>query len=132
LETVSQAVNARVRYHIEKDGKLILKNSREAEGVWRYPDYTPQVEYVLDLIEATVTRDLPEELAALGKIDQAVRAIKEVVDMPETKLNLLLSLLVGNRGKLSVRKRTAAFAELSDSELKDIEQAFADAFGPAP
>jgi hypothetical protein len=129
LETVSQAVNARVRYHLEKDGSLVLENSREAEGVWRYPDLTPHVEYVLELIEATVTRDLPDELQTLVQIDRAVAAIKEVVDLPETKLNLLLSLLVGNRGTLSRRKRSSAFAELTDAEVKDIEQAFAEAFG---
>jgi hypothetical protein len=128
LETVSQAVNARIRYHLEKDGTLVLENNREAEGVWRYPDLTPHIEYVLDLIEATVTHDLPEELLTLVQIDRAVAAIKEIVDLPETKLNLLLSLLVGNRGQLSKRKRASAFAELTDTEIQDIERAFAEAF----
>lgn len=129
LETVSQAVNARVRYHLEKDGTLVLENGREAEGVWRYPDLTPHVEYVLGLIETTVRHDLPDELQTLVQIDRAAMAIKEVVDLPETKLNLLLSLLIGNRGKLSQRKRSSAFAELTDAEVKNIEQAFAEAFG---
>lgn len=129
LETVSQAVNSRVRYHLEKDGTLVLENSREAEGVWRYPDLTPHVEYVLELLETTVTRDLPEELQTLVQIDRAAAAIKEVVDLPETKLNLLLSLLAGNRGQLSTRKRSSAFSELTDVEVKDIERAFAEAFG---
>lgn len=129
LETVSKGVNARVRYHLKRDGTLILENSREAEGVWRYPDLTPHVEYVIDLIETTVTRDLPAELQTLAQIDRAVVAIKEIIDLPETKLNLLLSLLVGNRGLLSKRKRASAFAELTDAEVKGIEQAFAEAFG---
>ncbi|MDD2763542.1 MAG: Fic family protein [Opitutaceae bacterium] len=129
LETVSRPVNARVRYHLEKDGSLILDNPREAEGVWRYPDLTPHVEYVLELIEATVTRDLPEELQTLVQIDRAAAAIKEIVDLPEIKLNLLLSLLAGNHGQLSRRKRSSTFAELTDAEVTDIEQAFAEAFG---
>jgi hypothetical protein len=129
LETVSQAVNARVRYHLEKDGSLVLENAREAEGVWRYPDLTPHVEYVLELIETTVTRDLPEELQTLVQIDRAATTIKEIVDLPETKLNLLLALLVNNRGRLSRRKRSSVFAELTDAEVEGIEQAFAEAFG---
>jgi hypothetical protein len=32
LETVSHAVNARVRYYLEKDASLVLENAREAEG----------------------------------------------------------------------------------------------------
>jgi Fic family protein len=131
LETVSRPVNVRVRYHLEKDGALVLENAREAEGVWRYLDLTPHVEYVLELIEATVTRDLPLELQTLVQLDRAVTSIKEIVDLPETKLNLLLSLLVGNRGQLSKRKRSSAFAELTEAEVTDIEQAFAEAFGPS-
>ncbi len=120
LETVSEAVAARVQYHLEKDGSLVVENSREAEGIWRYPDLTPHVEYVLDLIEATVTRDLPEELQTLTKIDAAAKMIKEVVDLPVTKMNLLLQ----NHGKLSSNKRTSAFAELTDFEVEKIEKAF--------
>ena len=129
LETVSNAVTARVRYHLEKDGTLVLENAHEAEGVWRYPDFTPHVEYVLELIEATVTRDLPKELKALVQIDRVVTEIKDIVDLPETKLNLLLALLLNGRGKFSRRKRTASFAELTDGEVSEIEKAFSEIFG---
>ena len=129
LETVSRGVEARVRYHLEKDGDLVIENRREAEGVWRYPDLTPHVEYVLELIETTVTHDLPEELQTLAQIDQAAIAIKQVVDLPTRKLNLLLSVLIDNRGRLSERKRSASFAELTDPEIKEIERVFGEAFG---
>ncbi|MGH8021750.1 MAG: Fic family protein [Opitutaceae bacterium] len=128
FETVSNAVDARVHYLLKKDGSLIIENAHEAEGVWRYPDFTPHVEYTLDLIAATVTQDLPRELQALVQIDRAVAVIKEIVDLPETKLNLLLALLAQNRGRLARRKRTSAFAELTDAEIEAIEDAFAGAF----
>jgi Fic family protein len=128
LETVSAVVGARVRHRLKKDGTLVVENAREAEGVWRYPDLTPHVEYVLDLIATTVTRDLPEELQTLAKIDDATREIKEIVDLPAPKMNLLLSLLLQNRGRLWRAKRTSAFSELSDSEIQKIERAFARAF----
>lgn len=129
LETVSAVVTARVRHRLEKNGTLTIDNAREAEGIWRYPDLTPHVEYVLDLIATTVTRDLPEELQTLGKLDEAARAMKEIVDLPAPKMNVLLSLLLQNRGKLSRNKRTTAFAELTDDEVAKIEAAFGDAFG---
>jgi hypothetical protein len=128
LETVSRGVEARVRYHLEKDGDLVIENRREAEGVWRYPDLTPHVEYVLELIETTVTHDLPEELQTLDQIDRAAVAIKQVVDLPAKKLNLLLAVLIGNRGRLSERKRSANFVELTDPEIAEIERVFAEAF----
>ena len=128
LETVSNAVNARVRYHWGKDGALVVENAREAEGVWRYPDLTPHVEYVLELIATTVTRDLPDELQTLVRIDQAAAAIKDIVDLPDPKLSLLLTLLLQNRGRFSGRKRTSSFGELTDAEVLEIERAFAEAF----
>ncbi len=128
LETLSSAVGRRVRYRLEKDGTLTLENAREAEGVWRYPDLTTHVEYVLDLIETTVTRDLPEELQMLVRLDAVAAAIKDIVDLPVAKMNLLLALLLQNRGKLSRTKRTTTFAELTDDEVAKIESAFADVF----
>jgi hypothetical protein len=130
LETISKAVNQRVRYHLENDGKLVLDESRSAEGIWRYPDLTPHVEYVLDVIEAVVTKDLPEELDTLQKVDGAVGAIKKIVDMPDQKIGLLLSLLMQNQGHLSVKKRASNFSELTDTEIFQIENAFKDHFGP--
>ena len=121
-------MNARVRYHLGKDGTLVVENAHEAEGVWRYPDLTPHVEYVLELIATTVTRDLPDELQTLVRIDQAAAAIKEIVDLPDPKLSLLLTLLLQNRGHLSGRKRTSSLGELTDAEVDDIERAFAEAF----
>ncbi len=132
LETVSAVVGSRVRYHLEKDGSLVVENSRDAEGIWRYPDLTPHVEYVLDLIETTVTRDLPEELQTLTRIDRASLEIKEIVDLPTAKLNLMLTLLLQNHGKLSQAKRISAFSELTDSEMLRIEQAFATSFERVP
>lgn len=129
LETVSNAVNARVRYRVDTNQNVVIENEREAEGVWRYPDLTPHVEYVLDLIEATVTRDLPDELQMLNRIDRLTRLVKSIVDLPDPKLSLLLSLLLQNRGYLSSAKRSKHFAELTENELTKIEQGYADIFG---
>lgn len=128
LESVSRVVNQRVRYRLERGNKLVVENAREAEGVWRYLDLTVHAEYVLDLIEATVLRDLPEELTALERIDRITTEIKRVVDLPARKLNLLLALLRDNGGKLSARKRVSAFPELTDDEVAAIEAAYADTF----
>lgn len=128
LETVSDAVGRRVRYRFEKNQTLVIENARESEGVWRYPDLTPHVEYVLELIEATVTRDLPEELQTLSRIDQLTAAIKDIIDMPDQKLSLLLTLLLQNQGRLSRRKREAYFDEVTDAEVAAIEGAYAEIF----
>lgn len=130
LETVSQAVNARVRYHVDAEHSLVIENEREAQGVWRFPDLTAHVEYVLDLLEATVTRDLPNELQTLNRIDQLTQAVQDIVDLPDMKRSLLLTLLLQNRGRLSQTKRNKHFPELHPAEVASIEKAYAETFGP--
>jgi hypothetical protein len=128
LEVFSKTVLNRVRYTLHDDGALTVENPTEAAGVWRYPDLTPQVQYVLELIETTVTHDLPGELDVLKRHDLARENIKRVVDLPGRKLNLLLRLLHQNRGVVSKSKRNAEFGELTEAEIVRIEQAFCDAF----
>jgi hypothetical protein len=130
LETLSRAVEARVRYNVDESQDLVIQNPQEAQGVWRYPDLTPHVEYILDLIAATVTTDLPDELQTLSRIDQLTQAIRGVVDLPDPKLSLLLALLLQNGGKLASRKRAAHFSELTDAEIAAIEKSYVAAFGP--
>jgi AcrR family transcriptional regulator len=128
LELFSKTVLDRVRYTLSDDGTLKIENPAEAAAVWRYPDLTPHVQYVLELIETTVTRDLPSELDVLRRHDLARENIKRIVDLPGRKLNLLLRLLHQNRGALSKSKRNAEFSELTDPEVTRIEEVFREAF----
>ncbi len=132
LESVSRIVNQRVRYRLERDQTLIVENPEDAAPAWRYLDLTAHVEYVLDLIEVTVRRDLPDELSILEQIDRLTSAVKNVVDLPSRKLGILLSHLRENRGRLSARKRTSTFAELTDEEVRAIEAAYHEVFPATP
>lgn len=132
LESVSKIVTQRVRYRLERDHTLVVENAADATGVWRYLDLTAHVEYVLDLIEVTVRRDLPDELNILEQIDRLTSAIKTIVDLPSRKLGVLLSLLRDSRGKLSARKRSSTFAELTDAEVRAIEAAYDEVFPAQP
>ena len=129
LEAFSKTVLLRANYGLDRSGTLAITNPHEASGVWRYPDYTKQVEYVLKMIESTVTFDLPQELGVLRNLDNARRTIKEIVDLPNPKMNLLLNLLYQNRGILSSTKTKSHFSELTAKEIKAIEESFREAFG---
>ncbi len=128
LEAFSKTVLLRVNYELDSAGSLTITNAHAASGVWRYPDYTAQVEYVLKMIETTVTIDLPKELGVLLQLDDARRAIKSIVDLPNRKMNLLLNLLYQNRGRLAANKRKSNFSELKNTEVEEIEAAFKSSF----
>lgn len=129
LESFGKVVMQRVEFELDKKGKLIITNPEQAQGIWRYPDYTTHAEYVLNMIETTVVQDLPNELELLQKWDAVREALSGVVDMPNRKLNLLMILLHQNRGELSAKKKKSDFPELTKSEIQAIESEFKEGFG---
>ncbi|RKX63454.1 MAG: cell filamentation protein Fic, partial [Tenericutes bacterium] len=52
----------------------------------------------------------------------ARKAIQEVIDMPDQKLDLLIRLCLQGNGRLSAGKRNTHFAFLNNNELEAIEK----------
>ncbi len=133
LEAYSRRVAEIVRYDLSSAGELTVTNPTEATWVWRYPDLTPQVEFLAKVMERAIAM-VPEELEFLARYDQLVRAVKEIIELPDRRLNFLLTLIRANGGTLSNNKRKQSFTELTDQEIAGIEGAYREIFdsGPAP
>jgi hypothetical protein len=80
-------------------------------------------------VTLSIREDFVEELRFLRSYDSARAALREVVDLPDRRLDLLLRLLHQNGGRLAKSKRIQ-FSEITDAELGKIETAFAAAFEP--
>ena len=128
LEAYSTVVGQVARYTITDAGVLTVTNPEEAAWVWRYPDLTPQVEYLGRAMDKAVQM-VPEEVNFLIRYDELLKKAKQVVDMPDARLAELLSKVHENGGTLSNNKRKQRFTELTDSEVAQIEVAYADVFG---
>ena len=61
--------------------------------------------------------------------DRFREQIQNIVDMPDTTVDLLFRFLRQNDGRLSRRARGNEFAQLTDSETASAGQAYAEAFG---
>lgn len=128
LEAYSRPLMERLRYDLDQDDQLTVLNPDEIEGVYRYPDMTPQVEYLATAVEGALSQELEPELDFLSGHDAARRKMRAVVDMPDRKLDRLINLMHQNRGVLSKNKR-ALFMELTDPELKKLSAIFQASFG---
>ncbi|HEY9248186.1 MAG TPA: Fic family protein, partial [Rariglobus sp.] len=128
LEAYSTVVGEVARYTLTDGGVLTVTNPDEAAWVWRYPDLTPQVEYLGRAMDKAVQM-VPEEVNFLIRYDELLGKAKQVVDMPDARLAELLSKVHENGGTLSNNKRKQRFKELTDSEVAQIEAAYADVFG---
>ncbi len=90
---------------------------------------TPQAESLFRFIEQTIDTELATELAFLACYDKTKKAIQEIVDMPDRKIDLFIRFCLQNNGRLSARKRADHFEVLSDEETARMEQVVQSAYG---
>jgi hypothetical protein len=90
---------------------------------YRYIDMTPQAEAIFRFIEQTIDKELASELEFLANYDKTKKAIQEIVDMPDRKIDLFIRFCLENNGRLSERRRSGHFDFLSEDETARMEQA---------
>ena len=127
LESYSKPLRTVVSISIDENEQLTINNPVDASGSYRYPDLTNQVLYLLNVVEQTIKTELVTEILFIRGYDQAKASIREIVDMPSPRLDLLIKLLYQNKGTLSVGKRSL-FREITDDELARIEAVYQAAF----
>jgi hypothetical protein len=97
--------------------------------VWyRCMDMTPQAESLFRFIERTIDTELADELLFLARYDRAKKAIREIVDMPDRRLDLFIRYCLQSNGRLSPRRRAKDFDFLSDEEVVKMEQTVQDCY----
>ncbi len=102
----------------------------ETIDLYRYFDATRQAEFFFECVEETVNKTIPEEVQILANYDLLNHFIKSYIDMPDKLVNLLIRFLNQNDGKLSKRARNKEFAELTETEVKAIENKYDEVFNP--
>lgn len=118
LDTISRYVRSKVKFTLDDENRMTVDD--DTADLYRYPDLTPHTEFLYECIAETVEKDWPEELRFLLSFDAAFRAVQSVVDMPDTKIRLLVRLLMQNHGQLSANKRDL-FSFLTKAEIAAIE-----------
>jgi len=120
LEEFSSNILPFIDYDLNSDGTMNVNN--DTAKLYLYWDATAFAEYLYECIRETIQKDLNEELGFLAMFDKAMKATKEIVDMPNQKASLLVRMILQNKGKLSKIKREK-FAELTDEEILRTETA---------
>jgi Fic family protein len=120
LEGFSALIMPLIRYDLDPAQGMIVHN--QTAGLYRYFDATAQAEYLYKCIEETIHHDLRDEIGFLTVFDAALRAVLNIVDMPDRRASLLIRMILQNKGKISKGKR-ASFSEITDQEIEQIERA---------
>jgi Fic family protein len=127
LEAFSRQLMPLVEYSLDEDGRMTVQNNT---AIWyRYIDMTSQAEALFRFIDQTIDTELASELAFLANYNKTRKAIQEIVDMPDRKIDLFIRFCLQNNGRVSARKRTSHFDFLSGEEIAGMEQAVLAAYG---
>ncbi|MEJ6582136.1 MAG: Fic family protein [Akkermansiaceae bacterium] len=126
LENYSKPRLPLIEWRPTDKGNVEILN--ETLDLYRYFDATAQAEFISSCVAETVTRALPEEVEYLRKYDLMKSFIGQFFEMPDHRIDLLISFLGQNGGKLSKRARDKEFEGLTDHETKVLEEKYGEVF----
>jgi hypothetical protein len=126
LESYSRPLLDFIDWRPTADGNVEVLN--DTADYYRYFDATRHAEFLYECVQQTVEHDLPEEVDYLEAYDKFSRQVLQIVDMPNSMIDLLHRFLRQNGRTLSKRARSKEFSLLTDEEALAIEQAYSAAF----
>jgi hypothetical protein len=126
LESFSKPLIPLIDYTLDEDGRMTVHNQTAVH--YRYPDMTTIAEALFGFIQITIEKELVEELNFLKNYDATKRAIQEIVDMPDNRIDLFIRFCLQNNGVVSPTKRKSHFAELTDEEVGKMQAAIQKAY----
>lgn len=121
LETVSRPIMSMVNYHFDDNNKLIINN--DIDYLYRYPDYTEHVKFIYAMMDSAISEDLINEVCLLTVFDSLKKMLNNHLDLPNNKIDTLLSIVIANGGKVPNRKRALLEKSIPAGILEKIEQA---------
>jgi hypothetical protein len=114
LEIISRPLMERIEYRLNDRGEMTVP--METADFYRYTDMTRIAERLFEFVEDTIAHELVAELDFLAKYDRIKTGLREIVDMPDRRLDLFIRICVQGKGTLSKGKRSQ-FPELTENEL---------------
>jgi hypothetical protein len=126
LEDYSQRLLPLIEWRPTDDGNVSVLN--DTADFYCYFDATPHAEFLYECVRRTIEQDLPQETEFLRRYDRFRAGVEQIVDMPETTVDLAFRFLRQNRGRFSNRARAREFAALTDAEAERIEGLYAESF----
>jgi len=102
----------------------------ETADYYRYFDATPQVQFLFECVDYTIRKIIPEEVAYLQQYEEMRDWLDDHYQMPDNMVALLMRFLEQNQGVLSKRAREREFKELTEEEVKGIEEMYQQIFRP--
>jgi len=121
LESISRPIMAMLEWELDhdNDNRAVIYN--DIDYMYRYPDYTAHVIFTYDMMNAAIATDFLGEICLLLVFAGVKKAINEISDIPNNKLDTIVSIIIQGGGRVSKRKRQLVLEHMSVDQLKPIE-----------
>ena len=126
LESFSKPLMQRIDYTLDEEGQMTVNH--QTALYYRYPDMTLMAEALFSFIQATIEKELVEELNFLENYDATKQAMQEIIDMPDQRIDFFIRFCLQNNGVISTKKRQSHFSELTDDEIEKMQAAIQKAY----
>jgi hypothetical protein len=126
LESVSRPRMNLIEWKSTRDNNVEVLN--ETIDLYRYFDATKHAEFIYSCVQETIKKTIPEEVKYLERYDLMKSWLDDYFEMPDKTVSLLVRFLEQGNGKLSNRARSNEFKELSEEDVRAIEDKFNSVF----
>lgn len=120
LETISKPLVAMLDYHLDDQQRIVINN--DIDYMYRFPDFTEHVIFVYEMMNVAISEELIEEVVLLIVFDTIKGNIGREADVPNQKLDTLVSILISGNGKASNSKRALFLRYLTEDQLRRAEE----------
>ncbi|MEW6665099.1 MAG: Fic family protein [Thermodesulfobacteriota bacterium] len=124
LASYSREIMQHVEHRMNEAGEVQITNA--TASFYRFPDMTLQAEQLFAFVRDTIEMEFAAEIEFLAAFDAARRLMRDVVDMPDRRMDLFIRQCLQGGGRLSKNKRKH-FTELTDQEVAGLEAIVAKA-----
>lgn len=121
LETISDPILDNCDFDLSLDGEIIIHN--DIHYFYRFPDFTPHVDFLYQMMSAAITKDLLPEIIHIYIHDTVKSMINDAFDIPNQVLGILTNILMMNDGIIGKKKKKGNLFKdhLTADELDEIE-----------
>ena len=101
----------------------------DTADLYRFYDCTAEAEFLYECVQKTIEEDLPREIEYLKRHDEAMRAIMNAIEMPDSLAQQVIIFIRQNGGKFPKRRRDREpLSKLTEEEVATLEDIVNDVF----
>lgn len=119
LESVSTPLLAMLDYHFDEKKRVVINN--DIHYMYRYPDFTEHVVFIYEMMNVAISDELISEIVLLMAFDEIKKAFSEQADVPNNKLDTLVSIAISGGGLISKAKRPLFLKYMEESAIITVQ-----------